>query len=78
MFDFGAVYPGKFKSEGSESFQSELQMLSEESERTSPHFILFYSPQSRLCPLVCEHQRHSKPRGGYLGQFLLGMCRWPL
>ena len=49
LFDIGAVYPGKLKSEGSESFQGELQMLSEESERTSPHFLLFYSPQSRLC-----------------------------
>ena len=40
LFDFGAVYSAKFKSEGAEWFQSELQVLSEELRVLRANFTL--------------------------------------
>ena len=53
-------------------------------------YVLMFSPKrshpfmKRLRQRFCNHEYSSRvscvdcnPGGGYLGQFLLGMCRWP-
>ena len=34
--------------------------------------------QRKCEPVLIEAQAEMEGPGGYLGQFLLGMCRWPL